>query len=69
MSWTIGMDPSPNATECYDEIVLHNAGNLSGSTSHIMARTVRTTSGIKLQICCNQALISTTVNIKCAKII
>lgn len=69
MSWTTGKDTSPNATEGYDEIVLHNAGSVAGSTSHIMARTVRTTSGIKLQICGNKALVSATVNIKCAKII
>lgn len=69
MSWTTGKDTAPNATECYDEIVLHNAGSIAGSTSHIMARTVRTTSGIKLQICGNMAMSSLTVNIKCAKII
>lgn len=70
MSWCSTADSSPNATEGYDEIVLHNAGEYPGSVSHIMARTVRTTSGTKLQLCVSGTTMgSLKITFKCAKII
>lgn len=70
MSWCSTADSNPNDAERYNEIVLHNAGEYPGSVSHIMARTVRTTSGTKLQLCVSGTTMSSLkITFKCAKII